>query len=999
MYSVSPAFLETIKGAAYRPRIYGTVAGEGFTDKNILAGSFSITNQCSDNTSVKIGQVYIGELNITVHGIAFTRYTLDGLEVIPYYSLYAGGAYEDVPLGRYWIGSANHTAAGVVIKAYDAMKFLDKKFTAKVAAGTPYQLAKQACDVCGLSLATTQAEFTTFANGSQVLTMYQDGTDISTWRDFISWVAQAAGCIVTADRFGRIVFKEYGRTPVDTLEINQRFTGGSFSDYRTRYTGLYCTNIADSVVQYYAGDVDDGLTYSLGANPFLQYGTEEAKTAIRRAVLNSLQNINYVPFKLQLADSPLYDVADVLTIPGGIADADALFCITKWVWTWHDCLEIEGVGEDPALASAQSKTDKNIAGLMARANQDTMYYYNYANTAALHLSDGETQDILTIDLASVRDTKVDFHAEIITTVDTTEEYTEIEDAGQYTERDAEIHFRYYMDGVEIVDYYPVDTHTDGAQLLHLMYHWDMSANVKTEFKVEATAKGGSYDIPAGCLRSYFAGYGLIGDEDPEDLTKFTDTVPALNFEDALHRYGDAVDAITIVPAASGQADAIHALHFVDALAAGFSDATETMLGITGTPYYTACLVNSTVPVNGQKWQADTDLQYLETMDIYDAECFTAHGGGALSYQVSFDAGNTWGAWNGETFTADTEMTYTDISAVQTWPSPVAFKITFDAGETLESFTIPGGHLRNVPAGLSLFFGDGQIGETWTVTDGGAETYTGTVDDTLVAAVRLNGYGVSYDITCGQYLRAQVKTDYLNDPESYEISMEPARLRLEFYDSMEGETWTVTDGDAEIYTGTVPETLSTSVELLQLGTPYTITCSRWSGTVTATEHGGSLTAYIGPNVRRTITSGGRFTYKGVDFNLYGYTLTAWFYGNDTGNVLNDEINPGGFTLENDRTATPACGIYTAVLGAQKTFTITAHARASVGGQMGYGTAAGSLPTYSNTGANRSSYSNISIPAGSDGRWSYTVPAGQRFYFCDWASLSADNDIYITAIQIA
>ena len=93
------------------------------------------------------------------------------------------------------------------------------------------------------------------------------------------------------------MFRAYGDTVVDTIDSKHRFTGASFSDFETRYTGLSCVNIGDKTTSYYGMEVDDALTYNLGSNPFLQYGVDDAKEEMRRAILHSLQNICYVPIR------------------------------------------------------------------------------------------------------------------------------------------------------------------------------------------------------------------------------------------------------------------------------------------------------------------------------------------------------------------------------------------------------------------------------------------------------------------------------------------------------------------------------------------------------------------------------------------------------------------------------------------------------------------------------------------------------------------------------
>ena len=88
MYPVSDAYKEAMHSRVQRFRIKGTVGTVPFTDANILSGSLSISNQCSDNDNIGIGQVYIGELNCTFMNLNIARYDWYGKEI----SLFFGQA-------------------------------------------------------------------------------------------------------------------------------------------------------------------------------------------------------------------------------------------------------------------------------------------------------------------------------------------------------------------------------------------------------------------------------------------------------------------------------------------------------------------------------------------------------------------------------------------------------------------------------------------------------------------------------------------------------------------------------------------------------------------------------------------------------------------------------------------------------------------------------------------------------------------------------------------
>lgn len=646
MYGVSADYINAIKQPAIRSRVTGTIAGVPFGDGNILEGSFSITNQNSGNENVQIGTVFIGELSITLRGLDLNRYTLNNMEIVPYFELLLedGATWESVPLGRFYVGEAKHTAAGIVIKAYDVMSKFDKRCTGAAVTGTPYQLAKLACDACFVTLATDQATFSGFANGEKVLGLWQDGTDIETWRDFLSWVAQACGCYATSNRFGQIEFRPYTQDVVDVVDPTGRFKGASYSDYETRYTGIYVTNIEDSTMDYYGLPQDDGLTYSLGQNPFLQYGTNEAKETIRRAILNKLALICYVPFSVTLAENPAYDLGDVLSFPGGLGDGDKLFCVNKYTWSYHKGITLEGVGENPALASAQSKTDKNIAGLLSKINDDRMHYYDFLNAADLVIRNGETEEIINLRFVTTKDTHVDFHAELRALIETLEEV----DGDEYTEHDVTGIVTYYLND-ELIAYNPIFTEFDGIQLRHLLYFWQTSANVIGTFRVTLTARGGDITIPAGHLHAYWAGEGLVGDDAWDGTVHITDDVSPIDLYDLM--VGSFTDSVSVVFSEAKDytaGDTIGGVDLYDYLISAFTDKVGTIskLHRFDVPYSSGVMAYDNTAADGSVWKVtgDYDTGTLTTPNVSVGKILritSRHSGDDVAYIVSFDSGATW----------------------------------------------------------------------------------------------------------------------------------------------------------------------------------------------------------------------------------------------------------------------------------------------------------------------------------------------------------------------
>ncbi len=504
MYPVSDAYKEAMKSPVQHFKLRGTITNKNmtypFTEENILKGSFSISNQCCGSSAVEIGSVYAGELTMTLLNGIVPRYSIYGATVEVFSSLLTEDGWEEIPLGIYVIGEANYSTSGCEITAYDNMALFDKNLNITTTSADMWTMLSDACEACGVEFAMTEEQVQALPNGNRVLGMYANN-DMETWRDLISWLSQTAGCFATIDREGKLVFKEYNTDVTDTIDSAHRFTGCKFSDFVTRYTGLSCVNIGDQTTSYYAAlDVeDDGLTYNLGSNPFLQYGVDETVEESRRRVLTALEVINYVPFTASMIGNPAYDLGDVIRFTDGIADGAELSCMTKYDWKFNDKFTMEGVGENPALANARSKVDKDISGLLSNADENKMYYYTFTNSDTIRITAGSKKPIISIVFAAVKAAELEFKAEILceTTADTSGDNTLAE-------------VSYLLNGDEVIGYYPIETLQDGKHILHLFYPLSASEGTVNRWTVNLASRFGTIKIDKGQILAMISGQGLAG---------------------------------------------------------------------------------------------------------------------------------------------------------------------------------------------------------------------------------------------------------------------------------------------------------------------------------------------------------------------------------------------------------------------------------------------------------------------------------------------------------
>lgn len=497
MYDVSEKFKTASKNPVLCFDLRGYVGSVPFSQENILDGSFTITNQCSDDNNVSIGTVYIGELSATFQNLSLNRYEWYGIDIVPYFGIQlTDGNYEYIPLGIYRISEATFGLSGVAVKAYDYMSLFNIDMVADTTNGLPYDMLQMACTKCGVQLGMQQAEVEALPNGRTELGLYTEN-DIETWQDFISWLSQALGGFATMDRQGRLIIKTYNQDIVDTIGYEERYNGSTYSNYVTRYTGLSVVNIEDQTTSYYGLEQDDGLTMNLGSNPFLQYGTDQEKNNIRKNILNAISKINYVPFDVKIAGNPAYDLGDVVSFKDGFADDGKLYCINKFVFNFNDNHEIKGVGANPSLASAKSKTDKNLSGLASKAAEKDTIFYNFENSQDIIIENNEKEKIISMHVVARKDAKVEFQAEILCDATIIEDNLSMIAVITYEKDHSEL------------TYYPEETWIKGKHILSLYYVMEIKENTYMDWDVYLTASGGSIVIAASEARATIKGQGLV----------------------------------------------------------------------------------------------------------------------------------------------------------------------------------------------------------------------------------------------------------------------------------------------------------------------------------------------------------------------------------------------------------------------------------------------------------------------------------------------------------
>lgn len=521
MYAVSEAFKTAASKAVQRHLLRGTVDGQNFAQSDVLAKSFKITNQLCENSKIILGGVYVGKLELTfateyARNIV-ARGSWQGVVIAPEIGLaLADGTpeYVPAPAKEYTVHEAKWTENGLHVIAYDNLTKFDKAIDLNESTGKVYNFLSYACDKCGVEFGMTAEECEALTNGSYVFGLYPTDS-VKTYRDLIAWLAQACACFAMIGRDGKLYLKSLpAPVSVDTIDTTQRFTGAAFSDFETYYTGLSVVEIENNTTAYYNLTPDDGLTMNLGSNPFLQYGTESTKNAVRNAILTKLAEFRATPFSAAMLTNPAYDLGDCLTFTGGIAANNK--CVIMQYVLDIDKLSVYGFGENPALMSAQSKTDKALDGLKGQNKDNRITYYTYSNVSPIEIQDGDDPEtVVNLRFATVENTTVTLWQEFKLGVQLDDESTP-----------AVITAHYYFDGIEEF-YVPVQTIGEsGTHILDLQYYLqNVQAGTAHLWTVNLEVEGAALDIDAGDIHVCLSGQGLVGTDSFVGFIEASDEVP------------------------------------------------------------------------------------------------------------------------------------------------------------------------------------------------------------------------------------------------------------------------------------------------------------------------------------------------------------------------------------------------------------------------------------------------------------------------------------------
>ena len=545
MYQVSQAYQTAETKAVKQFKVRGKCCGIDYTAADILKGSLTVSQQASSPTEITLGAVYIGQLTATFLNMPIARNSWVGGTITLQVGLkLAGGLYEFVPVGTYTIAEAKHSRSGVEIVAYDNMSRFDRLLSFSTSYGTPYELLTAICASCVVELGMTEEEVEALPNGTRTLGIYAEN-DCQTFRDLLSWIACTTCCFATIDRQGRLVLRPFYGTSVGIFDDTKRFTGCKFSDYITSYAGITVNDLDEGGTRTYTNG-KAGVTLDIGDNPLMQYGVDVTLDAIGNAIAYALTDVEYVPFEATMLIGVEFDLGDVLTMTDGTAGTSSSCIVHSINWTFDRGCSLKGYGSNPDAGQAKSRYDKMISGMKGN-KADEIKYYVFQNAGQYNISDGNRQEILYINFATVKGGYIIFQCEI------------------HAEVDGEITFYYRLNGADL-DFVPIETFTDvnNPHIINLFLPYKAEANTVYDLYLIAEMAGGDCFIDIGNLRAMVYGQGLAATDEWNGVIAIDEDISRVALDNlAIVAISDAMTFDADEPTGESFSQSIGVIHLND----------------------------------------------------------------------------------------------------------------------------------------------------------------------------------------------------------------------------------------------------------------------------------------------------------------------------------------------------------------------------------------------------------------------------------------------------
>ena len=383
----------TDKGAGQYVRVeILTKSGKSYSisDEELSGGTVKINKKSVSGSSFDIGECYINDATITIIDKS-NKYSdnFNNAEMSIFFGVVneSLGLNEEIQLGKFIIPTDTtiRKIASIQLTGDSMLSKLDSSTNGVTTSGTPYALVSWCCNMCGIELALTEAEFNALSENTRYTFYISESSSISTYRDVIMYVSQIIGGFATDTNDGKLTFKTYN-TSNKVFDINNDTIASSkLGDSSYTFDGL-SVNFNNKVI-YINGNVNSDYILELDSNPLFDNLTEDLVVMICKNIWDQISGIQFRSFDFKYNGNPAIECGDILH-----NDVRGFYSfITSTSWVYHGKSSVVGAMLDKRTKTKSQSVKKAASTGVGGSSSNELSIVKYINTEDYKLSSLESK--------------------------------------------------------------------------------------------------------------------------------------------------------------------------------------------------------------------------------------------------------------------------------------------------------------------------------------------------------------------------------------------------------------------------------------------------------------------------------------------------------------------------------------------------------------------------------------------------------------------------------
>lgn len=369
-----------------------TKSGVKYTisDDEFSGGTVKIEKKSVSGSSFDIGECYINNATVTIIDKA-NKYSenFNNAEMSLFFGVKNASLKldEEIQLGKFIIPTDTtiRKIASIQLFGDSMLSKFDMSTSGVATSGKPYALVSWCCDVCGVELALTEAEFNALSKNTSYTFYISEGSAIETYRDIIMYVSQIIGGFATDTNDGKLTFKTYNISSSTFNINNDTIASSKLGDSSYKLDGM--TIQYNNKVLYIHGDSNSVYTLGLESNPLFDKLDEELVVVICNNIWSQLKDLTFRGFDFQYNGNPAIECGDILS--NDVRDFSSF--ITSLSWVYHGKSSIVGAALDKRTKTKSQSVKKAASTGGSGGSSNELSIIRYINTEEYKLGALETK--------------------------------------------------------------------------------------------------------------------------------------------------------------------------------------------------------------------------------------------------------------------------------------------------------------------------------------------------------------------------------------------------------------------------------------------------------------------------------------------------------------------------------------------------------------------------------------------------------------------------------